>query len=259
MTDEPDRQDRAADPDPTEHAVVAVGNRAVEHLHHAGRQHEDRDLEGPRRRGPRDEFLDRAARKTGLHEIPVAEEHRVAHAAEEHRADEQPGDCEQVGTAGELRAATRSPIAPAIGRDQVEDGRELRARAAPVVSSGSSRPIIAETRARRAARTSSRPCTPAARRPIETASAESGDRRRVRPRRGGDATSAGMVARRRRSRTAPAAIDANTMRISHPYPRLTSCLRVVTQPKNKPPVAHCNRNVAASSFTQRSRYRAVLR
>ena len=123
--DQPDRRDRARDPDPAEQAVVAVAHRRVQHLHHAGRPEEHGQLERPHDRGPAHEILHRVAPQARLHEIPVAEQHRVADRAEERGADEQPQRGEQVRTAGEHRRREQAELAQR-GRDEIERGRELR-------------------------------------------------------------------------------------------------------------------------------------
>ena len=87
--------------------------------------------------------------QAGLHEVPVAEQHRVGHRAEERRAHEQPRRGERVP--GRPRTPTPRSNARRTEdrRDEVERGRELGQALAFAASRRRSLPTIAATRARR--------------------------------------------------------------------------------------------------------------
>ena len=116
--DEHDRGERGHDPHPAEQPAVAVVDGAEQHAEHPGRQAAARSPRTARRqRHSVTSSWSGVAREAGLHEVPVAEEHRVGDRTEEHRADEQPDDrgepVRAAGDRGEAEAARRDPSAGA--------------------------------------------------------------------------------------------------------------------------------------------------
>jgi putative membrane protein len=88
--DENERRRRAGGPEPTERAAPAVVDRAGPDTDHPGREQEGHDFDRPHPGDGVDELVEQPPRKSWLHEIPVAEQHRVGDRPEKRRAGQSP-------------------------------------------------------------------------------------------------------------------------------------------------------------------------
>jgi len=236
--------------------VVAVVDHAVQHLHHAGGPQEHRDLERPRRCGPRDQLLHRSRGRPGCTRYQCPSNIASLTLPRNTAPTSSRASGEEIRPARELRGREQADRA-ADGRDQVEGRREL----------GTAICLVAA---------------------VTGAPDHRGD---ARPPRGAYFLAAlypGRPALHRHRERGPRARDARDRGNRRDHP----CGREVAGEEDdhradshrrehdpdQPPVAeahepaagrhpaeqqpargHCSRNVAASSFTQRSRYRAGQR
>ena len=116
--------DRADHPHPTEEPAVPVVVRATQDPDHAGGHQQDRHLDRQHVRAPTHELPDRITGEARLGEIPVAEQHRVAHDPEERATDHEPQAREPYRPAGESGGPEQADHAD-HRREQVERRREL--------------------------------------------------------------------------------------------------------------------------------------
>ena len=119
-----DRGHRACRPEPSERAVPAVVDRSPSTPKHAGRQQQRQHLDRPRPAERPDQLVEVPSRKAGLHEVPVAEQHRVGDRAEERGAGERAQQRHREVAAGVDRGGDKTHDA-GKRREQVDDGREL--------------------------------------------------------------------------------------------------------------------------------------
>ena len=80
--------DGARHPEPSEHPAPSVVDGTTEDTEHPGRKQHHDNLDGQNPSDGDHQFVQDPARQTGLHEVPVTEEHRVADGTQEDRADE---------------------------------------------------------------------------------------------------------------------------------------------------------------------------
>ena len=122
-----DRRHRARRPEPAEHAVPAVVDRAGEHREHPDGQQQRDDLDRP---GPAEgahQVVEVAAGQARLDEVPVTEQHRVGHRAEEQRRRRTCAARHRPVAAGVERGGQQPGDGDDRG-DEVECRRELPAR-----------------------------------------------------------------------------------------------------------------------------------
>jgi len=84
--DQDQRRHRAGRPDPAEHAAPPVVDGSGPDADHARRQQEGDHLDRPDPEDGIDDLVEQPPREPGLHEVPMAEQHRVGDRAEERRA-----------------------------------------------------------------------------------------------------------------------------------------------------------------------------
>jgi hypothetical protein len=96
------------------------------------RQEERRDLDRPHPGERGDELVQEAARQAGLDEVPMAQQHRVGHGAEERGTGDRPRE-RDGGVAASVERRRDESYRPDGDGQQIEHGRELRAAARLVV------------------------------------------------------------------------------------------------------------------------------
>ena len=190
--------------------------------------------------------------RPGLHEVPVAEQHRVGHRAEEQRAHLEAGEAQRVVAADERRP--RRPARPP--RRSVRGGRaggRTPSAASSVAVGASSESCRSSPRRVRRARASllalAAHAGAAADVRLEQRDAR-GDRHHRRADVPDSRAGAGVTRDPRSRRGSPARRTRSAAASRSRCP--TSRRRVVTQQNSRPPVAHCTSTVARSSCIARS-------